>query len=42
MEEDDFKEAREDLGFLEQDYLDCLCEQATDESWTEDDEDENC
>merc|ERR1719379_671855 len=36
MEEDEFSEAREELGFLEKDYLDVITEQASDE---EDDED---
>ncbi len=31
MEEGEFAEAREDLGFLEKDYLDVLTEQATDD-----------
>jgi len=31
MEEGEFAEAREDLGFLEKDYLDVLSEQATDD-----------
>ena len=32
MEEGEFAEAREDLGFLEKDYLDVLTEQATDDA----------
>jgi len=38
MEEGEFAEAREDLGFLEKDYLDVLSEQATDDA-AEDDSD---
>ena len=42
MEEGEFAEAREDMGFLEKDYLGIISEQATDEEWTEEDEAENC
>ena len=36
MEEGEFAEAPEDLGFLEKDYLDVLSEQATDDAEEDD------
>merc|ERR1712025_204987 len=39
MESGEFAESREDLGFLEKDYLDVLSEQATDDGWDSDDSD---
>jgi len=38
MEEGEFSEAREDLGFLEKDYLDVITEQASDDNEQEEEE----
>jgi len=41
MEEGEFAEAREDLGFLEKDYLDVLNEQPTDNEQGNNEEENN-